>query len=248
MAVMFALWLRELKRYWRSKQRTALSLVQPVLYLLVFGFGLAPIYRKAGSGNFIQFLAPGVIAMTVLFSSVGSGVGLLFDRQFGFLKETLVAPVPRIQIMLGRTCGAATVAVLQGLLVTAVCLVAGFRPVSLAMSAAGLAFLILMAIAFAGLGATLGASMKDMPSYQGIMNLLVLPMTLLSGMFFPLDGLPALLTTFTALDPLSYGVDGLRATLTGQTHFGVLLDATVLICTAAILTGLGAWRFAKIEP
>jgi ABC-2 type transport system permease protein len=248
MRAMYALWLRELKRYWRSKQRIALSLVQPVLYLLVFGFGLAPVYRKAGGGDFLQFLAPGVIAMTVLFSSIGSGVALLFDRQFGFLKETLVAPVPRIQIMLGRTCGAATVAVLQGLLVTAVCLAAGFRPLGPAMSAAGLAFVILIAIAFAGLGATLGASMKDMPSYQGMMNLLVLPITLLSGMLFPLENLPVVLATFTNIDPLSYGVDGLRATLTGKTHFGLLLDGAVLLGTAVIFIGLGAWRFAKIEP
>jgi ABC-2 type transport system permease protein len=214
----------------------------------VFGFGLEPVYQKAGAGSFLQFLAPGVIAMTVLFSSIGSGVALLFDRQFGFLKETLVAPVPRIQVMLGRTCGAATIAVLQGLLVTAVCLAAGFRPVDPALLAAGLAFMILIAIAFAGLGTALGASLKDMQSYAGTMNLLVLPITLLSGMLFPLENLPVFLAALTDIDPLSYGVDGLRATLTGRAHFGVPLDAAVLISTAAVLIGFGAWRFTKIEP
>ncbi len=248
MSAMYVLWLRELKRYWRSKQRIAVSLVQPVLYLLVFGFGLKPVYQKAGGGDFVQFLAPGIIGMTVLFSSIGSGVALLFDRQFGFLRETLVAPVPRIQIMLGRTCGAATVAVLQGLLVAIVCLAAGFRPITPSMAPAGLAFVLLIALAFAGLGTALGANMKDMPSYQGILNLLVLPLILLSGMLFPLQDLPVVLATLTDIDPLSYGVDGLRATLTGEAHFGVLLDAAVLICTAAIFLAIAAWRFAKIEP
>lgn len=247
MGAIHILWLRELKRYWRSKMRIATSLVQPLLYLLVLGFGLGPVYQKAGAGNFLQFMAPGVIAMTVLFSAMFSGISLLWDRQFGFLKETLVAPVPRIQIMLGRTCGAATVALLQGLLVALVCLAAGFRPVSLAMLPAAFAFLALIAIVFTALGTTIGSSLKDMQGYTAAMNFLVLPVFLLSGTLFPLDNLPVLLATMTRVDPLSYGVDGLRATLIARTHFGALLDAAVLGSAAVILTVLGAWRFSKIE-
>lgn len=247
MRVMYVLWLRELKRYWRSKTRMATSLAQPVLYLLVLGFGLGPIYQRAGAGNFLQFIAPGVIAMTVLFSSMFSGIALLWDRQFGFLKETLVAPVPRIQIMIGRTCGAATVSVLQGLLVSLVCLMVGFRPVSLAMVPVGLVFLALLAIVFAALGTTIGSSVKDMQGYSALMNFLVLPILLLSGTLYPLDNLPALLGMVTSLDPLSYGVDGLRTTLIERAHFGAPLDAAVLASVAVILTFVGAWRFDKIE-
>ena len=247
MGAIHILWLRELKRYWRSKVRIGTSLVQPLLYLLVLGFGLGPVYQKAGAGNFLQFIAPGVIAMTVLFSAMFSGISLLWDRQFGFLKETLVAPVPRIQIMLGRTCGAATVALLQGLLVALVCLAAGFRPVSLAMLPAAFAFLALIAIVFTALGTTIGSSLKDMQGYTAAMNFLVLPVFLLSGTLFPLDNLPVLLATMTRVDPLSYGVDGLRATLIARTHFGALLHAAVLGSAAVILTAVGAWRFAKIE-
>jgi ABC-2 type transport system permease protein len=221
--------------------------VQPLLYLLVLGFGLGPVYRRAGAGNFLQFMAPGVIAMTVLFSAMFSGISLLWDRQFGFLKETLVAPVPRIQIMLGRTCGAATVALLQGVLVAFVCLAAGFRPVSVAMLPAAFAFLALIAIVFTALGTTIGSSLKDMQGYTAAMNFLVLPVFLLSGTLFPLDNLPILLATMTRVDPLAYGVDGLRATLIAQTHFGALLDVAVLGSAAVILTVLGAWRFSKIE-
>src|SRR5512147_345808 len=132
MNAIYILWLRELKRYTRSRAMVVASLGQPLLYLLVLGFGLGPVFQKAGSGSYLQFVAPGVIGMSVLFSSVFSGVGLLWDRQFGFLKETLVAPVPRTRIMLGRTLGGATVAVIQGTLVLLVCLLAGFRPASLA--------------------------------------------------------------------------------------------------------------------
>src|ERR1700683_5254854 len=128
MSAIYILWLREMKRYLRSRVQMVASLGQPLLYLLVLGFGLGPVFQRAGNGNYLQFVAPGVIGMTVLFSSIFSGLGLLFDRQFGFLKETLVAPVSRLQIMIGRTLGGATVALLQGLLVTLVCLIAGFRP------------------------------------------------------------------------------------------------------------------------
>src|SRR5215475_13418785 len=129
MSAIYILWLRELKRYTRSRAQIVASLGQPLLYLLVLGFGLGPVFQQAGRGSYLQIVAPGVIAMTVLFSSVFSGMGLLWDRQFGFLKETLVAPVPRLQIMLGKTLGAATVAVIQGLLVAVVAFIAGFRAI-----------------------------------------------------------------------------------------------------------------------
>src|SRR5271166_1613516 len=127
MGAIYILWLRELKRYVRSRVQIIVSLGQPVLYLCALGFGFGPVFQKAGNGGYLQFMVPGVIGMTVLFSSVFSGIAMLWDRQFGFLKETLVAPVSRMQIMIGRTLGGATVAVIQGLLVTAVCLIAGFR-------------------------------------------------------------------------------------------------------------------------
>src|ERR1044071_1038537 len=124
MSAIYILWLRELKRYTRSRAMVIASLAQPMLYLLALGFGLGPVFKKAGEGSYLQFVAPGVIAMSVLFTSIFSGIGLLWDRQFGFLKETLVAPVPRLQIMAGRTLGGATTALLQGALVLVVCMIA----------------------------------------------------------------------------------------------------------------------------
>ncbi|HWG29290.1 MAG TPA: ABC transporter permease [Steroidobacteraceae bacterium] len=247
MSAIYILWLRELRRYTRSRVQIIASLGQPVLYLVALGFGMGAVYRQAGRGSYLQFVAPGVIAMTVLFSATFSGIALLWDRQFGFLKETLVAPVPRVFIMLGRTCGAATVALLQGALVAVVCVIAGFRPSNLALLPEGLAFLALIALVFAGLGTTVGSSLKDMQGFQMVMNFLVMPLFFLSGALYPLDHLPSVLAAVTRMDPLSYGVDGLRSALIGQTHFGPALDATVLIILAAAFVCLGAWRFSRIE-
>src|SRR5438270_11285761 len=125
MWVIYILWLREVKKYLRSRTQVVASLGSPIMYLGVLGFGLGPIFQKAGEGSYLQFMAPGVMGMTILFTSIFSGVALLWDRQFGFLKETLVAPVPRLTIMIGRTLGGATVATVQGLLIFVITLIAG---------------------------------------------------------------------------------------------------------------------------
>jgi ABC-2 type transport system permease protein len=247
MNAIYILWLREVKKYSRSRVQIIASLGQPLLYLLVLGFGLGSVYQKAGGGSYLQFMAPGIVGMAVLFTSVFSGIALLWDRQFGFLKETLVAPVPRIYVMIGRTLGGATVAMLQGTLIVVVCLIVGFRPVSFIGIPLGFAFMALIAILFAALGTSIGSSLQDMQGFQLIMNFLVLPIFFLSGALFPLNNLPKALSFVTKLDPLSYGVDGLRAALIGTSHFGAIVDAVVLAVVAAGLLGLGAWRFSKIE-
>src|SRR5678810_502876 len=152
----YVLWLRELKKYVRSRAQIAVSLGQPLLYLLVLGFGLGPVFQRAGQGSYLQFVAPGVVGMSVLFSSIFSGIGLLWDRKFGFLKETLVAPVPRLQIMAGKTLGGATVALCQGTLVAIVCVIIGFRPQSLSALPLAFLFMALIAIVFTGLGVAIG--------------------------------------------------------------------------------------------
>jgi len=247
MSAIYILWLRELKRYTRSRVQLLASLGQPMLYLLVLGFGLGPVFQRAGQGSYLQFVAPGVIGMTVLFSSIFSGLGLLWDRQFGFLKETLVAPVPRLQIMIGRTLGGATVAVLQGLLVTVVCVIAGFRPVHLINVPLALGFMLLIATVFAGLGVAVGSSLQDMQGFQLIMNFMVMPIFFLSGALFPLEGLPMVLKAATMIDPLSYGIDGMRSVLIDKAHYGAWIDCEVLIAVALLFIVIGAWRFSKIE-
>ena len=223
------------------------SLGQPLLYLLVLGFGLGPVFQRAGNGSYIQFVAPGVIGMSVLFTSIFSGIGLLWDRQFGFLKETLVAPVPRLTVMIGKTLGGATVATIQGILVLVICLLAGFRPVNWLMLPVALFFMILTSIVFAGLGMAIGSQLQDMQGFQLIMNFLVMPIYFLSGALFPLSGLPAVLNFFTRIDPLSYGIDALRSVLIGTSEFAIALSLMVLVVSALLFVGLGSYSFSKIQ-
>ena len=247
MSAIYILWLRELKRYSRSRAQIIASLGQPLLYLLALGFGLGPVFEKAGQGSYLQFVAPGVIGMSVLFSSIFSGIGLLWDRQFGFLKETLVAPVPRLHIMIGRTLGGATVSMIQGLLVIVICILAGFRPRHLSSLPLAVMFMALISIVFAALGTTIGSRLQNMQGFQLIMNFLVMPIYFLSGALYPLNNLPTGLVVATRIDPLTYGIDGLRGAFIGVSHFGARTDAAVLSAVAAVFLALGAYSFSKIQ-
>jgi len=213
----------------------------------VLGFGLGPIFQRAGEGSYLQFMAPGIMCMTILFTSTFSGMALLWDRQFGFLKETLVAPVPRLTIMVGRTVGGATVALFQGLLVFLVSLVAGFRPANALVVPTAILVMAFVALVFSAMGTIIGSSLKEMQGFQIIMNFLVMPIFFLSGALYPLRNLPVALTVLTRLDPLTYGVDALRGVLIGDTHFGILLDLLALAIAATVLMMLGAYRFSRIE-
>jgi ABC-2 type transport system permease protein len=243
----YILWLRELKRYTRSKAQVIASLGQPLLYLLVLGFGLGPVFQRAGNGSYIQFVAPGVVGMSVLFTSIFSGIGLLWDRQFGFLKETLVAPVPRLTVMIGKTLGGATVATIQGLLVLIICLIAGFRPVNWATLPLALVFMILTAVVFSGLGIAIGSMLQDMQGFQLIMNFLVMPIFFLSGALFPLSDLPKVLSIITRIDPLSYGIDGLRSVLIGASQFEPAVSLAVLCAVALLFLAFGSYSFSRIQ-
>ena len=247
MNVIYILWLRQLKRYVRSKPRIIASLGQPLLFLIALGFGFGPIFQKAGQGNYIQFLAPGVIGMTILFTAIFSGIELIWDRQFGFLKETLVAPVPRMLIMIGRTLGGATVAMIQGLIVVAICFAAGFRVTNYSTLPFGLVFMALVAVMFTALGTAIASVLSDFQGFQLVMNFLVMPIFFLSGALFPLVGLPKLLDFIASIDPLTYGVDGLRASLIGVARFGMTMDVLVLSIIAAMLLAVGSYLFSRIQ-
>jgi ABC-2 type transport system permease protein len=247
MGAIYILWLREVRRYLRSRAQIVASLGQPMLYLLALGFGLGPVFQRSGNGSYMQFVAPGVIGMTVLFSSIFSGIGLLWDRQFGFLKETLVAPVPRISIVIGKTLGGITVALMQGTLVVIICLATGFRPHGWAALPRAFCYMALIALVFGGLGTAIGSKLQDMQGFQLIMNFLVMPIFFLSGALFPLQNLPKALAAVTMADPLSYGIDGLRGALIGLTHFGLWTDFLVLAGLAVAMLSLGAYLFSKIE-
>jgi ABC-2 type transport system permease protein len=243
----YILWLRQLKRYFRSKPRVIGSLAQPLLFLISFGFGFGSIYQKAGNGNYIEFLAPGIILMSVLFTALFSGIDVIWDRQFGFLKETLAAPVSRLAIMLGRTLGGATVASIQGIVVFLLTLLVGFRPQSVGMVLASFVIMFLVAVMFTSLGTWIASTMEDMQGFQLIMNFLVMPIFFLSGALFPMEGLPKVMLTLTHINPLSYGVDAVRGTLIGMSVYGIHTDVAVLLAVTAVFLALGSYSFSRIQ-
>jgi ABC-2 type transport system permease protein len=243
----YIMWLRQMKRYIRSRARIFAALAQPFLFLVTFGFGFSAVFRAAGAGNYIQFLAPGIIAMGIVFSSVFSGIEVMWDRQFGFLKETMVAPVPRLGLMIGRTLGGATVALIQGLLVLIITLIVGFRPESWLMLVPAALVMAIVAIIFTAFGTAIGATLKDMQGFQLIMNFIIMPIFFLSGALFPLTGLPDAMAWVVQANPLAYGIDALRAFLIGSSQFNLALDFAVLLAVGAALVAVGSYLFSRIE-
>jgi len=247
MSTIYILWLRQLKRYVRSRSRIIGSLGQPVLFMVALGYGLGPVFQKAGGGNYMQFLAPGIIAQAILFTAIFAGIEVIWDRQFGFLKETLVAPVSRFNIMIGRTLGGATIATLQGIIVLIISLAIGFRPNNIYLIPLTIVFMFLISLLFTALGTAIASTLDDMQGFQLIMNFLVMPLFFLSGALFPLHGLPQALKFITNIDPLSYGVDALRGTLINLSYYGLFVDTLVLGIVTLIALSLGSYFFSRIQ-
>ena len=243
----YVMWLREVKRFLRSRARMIGALGQPLLFLVALGYGLGPVFAKAGQGNYLEFIAPGIIGMAIIFTSIFNGMQMIWDRQFGFLKETMVAPVSRLSIMFGRTLGGASVATMQGLLVLVIAVIAGFRPVSLPALLPALLVMLLVALLFSALGMVVASKLKDMQGFQLIMNFLVMPLFFLSGALFPLSNAPRKMVWIARFDPLAYGVDALRHFLIGVSAFGIATDIAVLGVVTAFLLWLGSHFFSRME-
>jgi ABC-2 type transport system permease protein len=247
MRAVWILWLRQIKRYSRARSWMIGSLGQPILFLFAIGYGFGPIYARAGGGNYLEFVGPGIIAMGIIFNAVFGGIEIIWDRQFGFLKETLVAPVPRLAIVLGRTLGGATTALLQGVIVLVICVLAGFRIQHPLLVPLALLFMFLIALVFAAIGTAIGSVLRDMQGFQLIMNFLVMPLFFFSNALFPTAGLPAPLRIAVRLNPLSYGVAGMRDALVGTASLETATDLAVLAALAAMLLGISSFLFSRIE-
>lgn len=246
MIAVYLLWKRQLIRFFRKKASIIGAIGQPVIYLATIGLGLSPVFARAGAGNYIQFLAPGIVVMTVLFTSIFTGLEIIWDKQFGFLKETFVAPVSRLQILLGKTLGGATVAMIQGALVLCITYFFGFHP---ALSSLPLAFvyLFLVAMLSSALGAAIAARLEDMQGFPLIFNFMVQPLFFLSGAIFPLQNLPPVLDAITKVNPFSYGVDGLRYAFGGASVFPPAVSIAVLAGVTIVILGAGVYQFNKVQ-
>jgi ABC-2 type transport system permease protein len=214
----YIIWYRDLLRWWRDRARILPSVVQPILYLFVFGVGLGSAIGGGLGGRsgaalvdvgYTTFMYPGVLAMSVLFTSIFSSMSIVWDREFGFLKEIQVAPISRTAVAIGKALGGSTVAMLQAALLLLVAPLAGVALTPLlVLQILGLMFLL--AFALSSVGVAMASRMKSMEGFQVMMNFVLLPILFLSGAFFPLRGLPIWLEALTRLDPAAYAVDALR--------------------------------------
>ena len=247
MNAIYILWLRQIKKYKRSGLRMFLSIVQPLVYFLALGYGFNSIFQKAGHGSYIQFIVPGVISQTILFTSIFWGANIIFDKQFGFLKETLVAPVSRTTIMFGGALGGATIGVIQGVVLFLIALIFGFHPYSWPAVFTTVLIMIMLSLAMVSFSSAVGAVVNDMPSFMAVTNFLVVPLFFLSGSMYPLDNIPGVMKVIAAINPLSYAVDAMRSTLINQTHFGLMTDFIVMSATLVVLMAFSIYRFKRIE-
>jgi len=257
----YIIWYRDLLRYWRDRARLISSFGQPLLFLVVFGSGLtaslgAGLTKELGDVSYVRFIFPGIVAMAVLFTAVFSAISIVWDREFGFLREVLVAPISRAAVALGKALGGSTVAMFQGgiLLILAPILGVSLNPL-LVLELLGLMFLT--AFALTSMGILIAARLQSMEAFQMIMNFLIMPMFFLSGAFFPLRGLPAWMSVVTRLDPVAYGVDPMRRLLLGADlapgieianhHLGTVEDGLILAAFAAVMMVLAVRAFEAQE-
>lgn len=247
MKVVYALWLRQIKRYIRARSRIIGAIGQPLLMLLALGYGLGSAFSKGGGGNYLHFLVPGVIAQTVLFTAVFFGINIIFDKQFGFLKETLVAPVSRFKIMLGGALGGATTSLAQGALVLVIALLLGFSPYNWLLVPVAFLIAFMLALALTSFSSGVASMVNDVPGFQSINQFLVFPLFFLSGSLYPLDTAPRALQIIANLNPISYAIDALRITLINQGHYGLPKDFLVIGITTIVLVLFGTYRFNRIE-
>jgi ABC-2 type transport system permease protein len=247
MDVMYNLWLRQVRRYSRSRSRLLGTLGQPILMLLALGYGVGAIYQKAGEGNYLEFLVPGIITQTVLLSGVFWGIIILQDKRFGFLSELLVAPVPRIRILLGSALGGATISIIQGLMIFVIAVIFGFRPYNWWLVAPAFGVLAFMSLALTSFGAGIASAVDDFQGFQGINNLLVLPLFFLSSALYPLNNIPEFLRIISTLNPVTYMVDALRTLLSNQGHFSLGLDLAVMAATLVVCVAFAVNRFNRIQ-
>jgi ABC-2 type transport system permease protein len=247
MEVLYALWQRQVRRYTRSGSRILGSLGQPILLLLALGYGIGAIYRKAGEGNYLQFLVPGIITQTVLLTAIFWGIIILQDKRFGFLSEMLVAPVKRIRILLGSALGGATISIMQGMLVFFVAMLFGFRPYDWWLLGPSFLVLVFMSLALTCFGAGIASMVDDFQGFQGINNLIVLPLFFLSSALYPLSNIPTALRIISTANPVSYMVDALRTLLANQSHFGLGKDLMVMTITFVVALTFAVNRFNRIQ-
>jgi ABC-2 type transport system permease protein len=242
----YMIWLRDLIRYVRQRSRLYSSIARPILWLFILGSGLRPSFGAIQGYNYTQFIFPGIISMALIFTAIQSAISIIWDREFGFLKEILVAPVPRTAIALGKAFAGSTLSVIQGTLILI------FAPlVKVPIVWYNILLLIpamfLISFALVGIGIIIASRMTSFEGFGTIMNFLVMPMFFLSGAVFPVTGLPAWLKVVVYVNPLTYGVDLLRSIVLGISTFSIALDCCILVVFGVVVIFFAVLFFNRGE-
>lgn len=260
MAIVFrTIWViayRELLRFVQDRPRMFSSFSMPLIFLIIFGAGFGRLIGQMMPGvNYIQFMYPGILAMTVLMTSVMSGISIVWDREFGFLKEVLVSPLSRSGVLAGKAVGAATIAIIQGAIMLVLAPIVNV-PINLGTVLALLPLLLILSLALSGLGLLIGARMRSQQGFQIVMQLVIFPMMFLSGIFFPVSGVATWLEVLSKLNPVTYGIDAIRQVFLGTEVAGVtvfghtmgIVDSAIVLSMAGVVFLTTAiWAFNKQE-
>lgn len=241
----YAVWLREAKIYIREKERLISSVISPLLWIFGFGAGLGSTVEKISGYPYQIFIYPGIMVMTVLFTSLFYGVYIIWDRKLDFLKEVLVAPISRASVFAGKMLGGATDAMVQViyLIIIGFFISVPFTPLVILEA---FLMLLLISIAMVSIGLVIGANLKSPEGFSLVINFVMWPMFFFSGALFPVNNLAPWLSAVTYINPLTYGVDAMRGIILGINQFPILLDAGVLVLFAAIIMGIGILSFRRM--
>jgi len=260
MAIVFrTIWViayRELLRFVQDRPRMFSSFSMPIIFLIIFGAGFGRLIGQMMPGvDYIQFMYPGILAMTVLMTSVMSGVSIVWDREFGFLKEVLVSPLSRSGVLAGKAVGAAIIAIIQGAIMLVLAPIVNV-PINLGTVLALLPLLLILSLALSGLGLLIGSRMRSQQGFQIVMQLVIFPMMFLSGIFFPVSGVATWLEVLSKLNPVTYGIDAIRQVFLGTEVAGVtvfghtmgIVDSAIVVAMAGVVFLTAAiWSFNKQE-
>lgn len=251
LSAIYTIWLREIKRFIRTKPRIIGNLMMPIMWFAIMGVGLNASFNIPDARfTYLNFMTPGIIGMSLLFTSIFAAVSVVWEKQFGFLKEILVSPIPRSSIVIGKLIGSTTISLFGAFVFILIALAFGGLVVdnlSVASMLKAVAFMILVSFSFVSIGLVIASRLNNMEGFQVIMSALVMPLFFLSSAFFPLQNAPTWMQVLSNVDPLKYGVDGLRGTLLGISENSFLLDMSVLAGFSIFMIAVATLMFRKIE-
>lgn len=247
----YTIWLREILRFVKSKSRLVGSIAQPFIWLAIVGVGLNAAFKMTNNISYLSFMAIGIMGMTILFNSLFAGINVIWDRQFGFLKEILVAPISRIGIVLGKIFGSTTISVIMALIVLIIVLLFGIisiKSITFLGIITAIIFMVLTSVTFVGIGLIIATNVDNIEGFQVLMNFLVMPLFFLSGALFPItSSTPEWLQIVSKIDPLFYAIDGMRGSLTKISVYPVQFDLLIVFIVAVVLVLIADIMFRKIE-